>query len=61
MSMMPAQYRADSRMPGPMPPMNRAPMEVSVSTPNRMSSRLGGMSMPSTEDPVTTPTAKDGL
>ena len=34
----------ESTIPGMIPALNRSPMEVSVSTPNRISNRLGGMS-----------------
>ena len=42
------------------PAMNSSPIDVSARIPNRISSRFGGISMPSTEEPATTPTAKRG-
>ena len=50
-----------SNRPGMMPAMNRSPTDFSVSTPYKINSRLGGISMPSTEEPATTPTEKRGV
>ena len=47
-------------MPGTMPAMNRSPIDCSAKRPKMISSRLGGISMPSTELPATTPTEKRG-
>ena len=45
-----------SRRPGATAAVNKVPTETSASTPNTIRSRLGGISMPSTELPATTPT-----
>jgi hypothetical protein len=46
-----------SRMPGITAARNSAPIETSATTPKMISSRLGGISMPSTEEPAVRPTA----
>ena len=51
----------DSRIPGRMPEVKRSPIDVFAITPKMIMRRLGGISMPSTELPATTPTEKPGV
>ena len=44
-----------------MPAVKSAPIEDSDRIPNRISSSEGGISIPSTEEPATTPTEKRGV
>ena len=40
--------------------MNKSPIEVSARMPKTINNRLGGISMPSTDEPATTPTENRG-
>ncbi len=57
---MPTEYTSASSSPGTMPAVNRSPTDWLARKPYRIISRLGGISMPSTDEPATTPTAKRG-
>ena len=49
-----------SNSPGTMPAVKSSPTDWFDRKPYRIINRLGGISMPSTDEPATTPTAKRG-
>ena len=55
------QKATDRRMPGRMPDLKRSAIETLAMTPKMMNRMLGGISMPSTELPATTPTENFGV
>ena len=48
---------AVNNRPGPIPAINKRPTDSCAITPKTMNNRLGGINMPNTDDPATTPTA----
>ncbi len=50
------QNAIESTMPGRIPEVNRSPIDTLAMTPKMMKRMLGGISIPSTELPATTPT-----
>ena len=56
-----SESRIAIRMPGTMPAMKSAPIDVSVMTPYRMSGIEGGMRMPSVPPAAVAPSASRGL
>ena len=54
------QNAIESTMPGRIPEVNRSPIDTLAMTPKMMKRMLGGISIPSTELPATTPTENAG-
>ena len=49
-----------NKIPGIIAAINKSPMDCSVSIPYKIRSKLGGINIPRTEDPATTPTENLG-
>ena len=57
---MPNPKTIANKIPGIIAAINKSPMDCSVSIPYKIRSKLGGINIPRTEDPATTPTENLG-